>query len=100
MPTMDFTGSELIEISDAISEVIRRRISENDKERDELKYGMLTLLYEAQAKILPVAFGFTHADTPWTAAQEAQIEAIRRQQGLPDKATVHERQGWRTIALG
>lgn len=95
MPTVDFTKSELIEISDAISEVLRRKISERDKERDELRYGMLTLLHEAQAKILPVAFGFTHADTPWAEAQEAEIIAIRREQGLPDTATAHERQYWR-----
>lgn len=89
-----FSQIELVEISDAISEVLGRLITSGDPEKNESTYGTLTLLHEAQAKCLPVAFGFKLDDMPWGSEQAQQIAAIRVKQGLPEKPTVTERSRW------
>lgn len=53
---INFTSLELIEISDAISAALDRALAGGDPEGHEKRYGMLTVLHEAQSKILPVAF--------------------------------------------
>lgn len=58
------------------------------------KYGTLTLLHEAQAKILPVAFSFTINDTTWGPARSQQIADLRVAQGLSAAPTNSERAGW------
>lgn len=92
--SLTFTQNELVEISDAIVQAIRKTLADGDASQDEKKYGTLTLLQEAQAKIMPVAFGFHPAETVWGAEQAKRIAEIRKQQGLPDKATDAERQMW------
>lgn len=89
-----FSQIELVEIGDAISEVLTRLIETGDPEQHESKYGTLTLLHEAQAKLTPVAFGFSLDQTSWGPEREAEIVEIRRKQGLPDKATDVERAYW------
>ncbi len=94
MSELNFTQSELVEISDAINEVLARLLGSNDPSQDEKKYGTLTLLQSAQSKIMPAAFGFRPDDTPWGPEQAKRIEAIRTQQGLPEKATAGEIAHW------
>lgn len=74
---IDFTQNELIEISDAISATLDRYLADGDPENHEKKYGTLTLLHKAQAKILPAAFGFSIDDTPWGPARAKQIKDLR-----------------------
>ncbi|MDT3708143.1 MAG: hypothetical protein ROZ09_15075 [Thiobacillus sp.] len=92
---IEFTKSELIEISDAISATLDRYLSAGDTERHEKQYGTLTLLHEAQAKILPVAFSFTLADTAWGPERAQRIADLRIEMGLPATPTEAERSGWR-----
>lgn len=92
---IDFTRLELIEISDAISAALDRALAEGDPEGHEKRYGMLTLLHEAQAKILPVAFNFRIDDTDWGPERAQQIAALRVAQGLPETPSAAERTGWR-----
>lgn len=95
MSGIDLTRNELIEISDAISATLDRYLSAGDHEQHEKKYGTLTLLHEAQGKILPVAFSFTLADTAWGPARAQQIAKLRVGMGLPEHPTSAERSGWR-----
>lgn len=92
---IDFTRLELIEISDTISAALNRALAEGDPEGHEKRYGTLTLLHEAQAKILPAAFGFTIDDTPWGPERSTRIAALRVAQGLPETPSAAERSGWR-----
>lgn len=92
---IEFTKLELIEISDSISATLDRYLAAGDTERHERRYGTLTLLHEAQAKILPDAFGFTIKDTPWGPARAQQIAELRVGMGLPETPTAAERNGWR-----
>lgn len=94
MPSVEFSVPELAEISDAISLMIRKTLADGDADGHEKKYGTLTLLQEAQAKILPVTFGFTASDTSWAVEQAEQIKAVRRACGLPYEATDGERSVW------
>lgn len=97
MPEMklaQFSQSELVEISDAIGHAIRHTLNDGDASQNEKKYGTLTLLQDAQAKILPVAFGFHPRETIWGPEQARRIVEIRRGQGLPDQATPFEREIW------
>lgn len=94
MPDLNFSVPELAEISDAISLMIRETLADGDAEGYETKYGTLTLLQDAQAKILPVAFGFGPSDTSWAASQAEQIKSVRRAWGLPVEATDGERRVW------
>ncbi|WP_018079188.1 hypothetical protein [Thiobacillus denitrificans] len=94
MPSIDFSQSELVEISDAITEMIRKTLADGDAEMHEKKYGTLTLLQEAQGKIMPVAFGFHPDETMWGPEQTKRIVKVRQRQGLPDKATETERKMW------
>lgn len=94
MPELNFTQSELVEITDAINEVIDRILASGDSDQYETKYGTLTLLQSAQAKIMPAAFGFHPDDTIWGPVQAKQIEAIRVQQGLPEEAGAGEVALW------
>lgn len=89
-----FSRAELIEISDSISAALGLALSTGDPERHEKRYGTLTLLHEAQAKILPVAFSFTINDTPWGPARSQQIADLRVAQGLSAAPTNSERAGW------
>jgi hypothetical protein len=92
---IEFTKSELIEISDAISATLDRYLADGDTERHEKQYGTLTLLHEAQAKIMPVAFRFTLDDTDWGPARAQRIAELRVEMGLPETPTEAERSGWR-----
>ena len=92
---IEFTRLELIEISDSISATLGQYLAAGDTERHEKRYGTLTLLHEAQAKILPTAFGFTIDDTPWGPARAQQIAQLRVEMGLPVIPTAAERSGWR-----
>lgn len=92
---IEFTRLELMEISDSISATLDRYLAAGDTERHEKQYGTLTLLHEAQAKILPAAFGFTIDDTPWGPARAQQIAELRVEMGLPEAPTAAERSGWR-----
>lgn len=89
-----FSRSELIEISDAISSVLDLALCKGDPDGHEKRYGTLTLLHEAQAKILPVAFSFTINNTVWGPARSQQIADLRVAQGLPAAPTNSERAGW------
>ncbi len=93
--TIEFTRLELLEISDAISATLGQYLAAGDTERHEKRYGTLTLLHEAQAKILPAAIGFTIDDTPWGPARAQQIAKLRVGMGLPETPTTAERSGWR-----
>lgn len=93
--SIEFTKSELIEISDAISHELDHYLDSGDHERHEKQYGTLTLLHEAQAKILPVAFGFTLDDTTWGPERAQRIAELRIQMGLKATPTAAERSGWR-----
>lgn len=95
MNAPEFTRAELIEISDAISHELDHYLDSGDPERHEKQYGTLTLLHEAQAKILPVAFNFTLDDTTWGHERVQRISDLRRKMGLPEKPTAAERSGWR-----
>lgn len=92
---IEFTRLELIEISDSISATLDRYLAAGDPERHEKKYGTLTLLHEAQTKILPAAFGFTIDDTHWGPARVQQIAELRIEIGLPVTPTAAERRSWR-----
>ncbi|NTB05862.1 hypothetical protein [Agrobacterium tumefaciens] len=94
MEQPQFTQNELVEVGDAISAMITKMISAGDLERHEAQYGTLTLLHEAQAKLLPSVFGFTHDETSWGAEQLSEIRAIRKKQGLPEIPTSVERARW------
>lgn len=94
MPDLNFSVPELAEIADAISLMIDKTLANGDTEGHEKKYGTLTLLQDAQAKILPVTFGFAPSDTSWAAPQAEQIKSVRRAWGLPDDATDGERRVW------
>lgn len=89
-----FSQIELVEISDAISEVLGRLISNDDPEKHESQYGTLTLLHEAQAKLTPAAFGFALDQTSGGPERSAKIAEIRRKQGLPEYPTDTERARW------
>lgn len=95
MITPEFTRAELIEISDAISHKLSHYLDSGDPERHEKQYGTMTLLHEAQAKILPVAFNFTLDDTVWGPERAQRISELRSEMGLPKKPTAAERMGWR-----
>jgi hypothetical protein len=92
---IDFTHLELVEISDAISAALDLALAQGDPEGYEKRYGMLTVLHEAQTKILPVVFNFRVEDTPWGPARARQIAALRVAQGLPETPSAAERTGWR-----
>lgn len=92
---IEFSKGELIEISDAIVHELAHYLDSGDPEHHEKKYGTLTLLHEAQAKILPIAFGFTLYDTTWGPERAKRIAALRIEMGLPEIPTVAERSGWR-----
>ena len=92
---IEFTRLELIEISDSISSTLSQYLAAGDPERHEKRYGTLTLLHEAQTKILPAAVGFTIEDTPWGPARAQQIAELRVGMGLPETPTAAERNGWR-----
>lgn len=94
MPQLVLSQSELVEISDAIAEMIRKTLADDDAEMHEKKYGTLTLLQETQGKIMPLAFGFHPEETVWGPEQAKHIVEVRRRQGLPDRATEGERQMW------
>lgn len=83
---IEFTKLELIEISATLGQYL----AGGDTERHEKQYGTLTLLHEAQAKILPAAFGFTIDDTPWGSARAQQIAELRVEMGLPETPTTAE----------
>ncbi len=84
-----------MEISDAITHELDHHLDSGDPELLEQKYGTLTLLHEAQAKILPVAFNFTLADTDWGPQRAQRIAELRVGMGLPETPTPAERSGWR-----
>lgn len=92
---MNLTRNELIEISDAISATLDRYLSSGDTERHEKQYGTLTLLHEAQGKILPEAFGFGLDDMAWGPQRAKKIADLRAKMGLPQIPTMAERSGWR-----
>jgi|GEM_PF-6862660 len=92
---INFTSLELIEISDAISAALDRALAGGNPEGHEKRYGMLTVLHEAQSKILPVAFNFRIDETPWGPARARQIAALRVAQSLPETPSATERTGWR-----
>lgn len=91
---INFTYLELIEISDAISAALDLALAKGDPEGHEKRYGMLTVLHEAQTKILPVALNFHINDTEWGPARARQIAALRIAQGLPETPSDAERMGW------
>lgn len=92
---IDLTHQELMEVSDAITDVLNRSLAAGDPEGHEKRYGTLTLLHEAQAKIMPVAFNFRIEDTDWGPARAREIAELRVRQGLPEIPTAAERSGWR-----
>lgn len=92
---MNLTRNELIEISDAISATLDRYLADGDTERHEKQYGTLTLLHEAQGKILPDALGFSLEDTAWGPQRAKKISDLRIKMGLPQVPTAAERSGWR-----
>jgi hypothetical protein len=94
MESITFSQNELVEISDAISEVLGRLLASGDPEQHETKYGTLTLLHEAQGKLLPGAFGFSHNDVDWAVEQFDRIKVARVKQGLPETPTYAERLRW------
>lgn len=94
MSELNFSQSELVEISDAINEVITRLLGSGDPDQNEKKYGALTLLQSAQAKIMPAAFGFHPDDTIWGPDQAKRIADIRVKQGLPEQASAGEVTHW------
>lgn len=85
---------EMVEVSDAISEVLDRLISTCDPEKLETKCGTLTLLHRAQAKLLPPAFGFTMEEATWGTERIERIAAIRRHQELPAAPSDVEQTDW------
>ena len=89
-----FSQIELVEIGDAISETLGRLLSSGDTDRNESQYGTLTLLHEAQGKLLPVALGFSHHDVDWAYEQAERIKKIRVGQGLPALPDDSERARW------
>lgn len=91
---MNFTKSELVEISDVISAALDKYLVDGDPEQHERSYGTLTLLHEAQAKILPTIFKFSINDVPWGPARAEKIASIRVGQGLSAQATDEERRYW------
>lgn len=92
---IDLTRNELMEISDAITHELDHHLDSGDPERLEQKYGTLTLLHEAQSKILPVAFNFRIEDTDWGSRRAQRIAELRVLQGLPEIPTAAERSRWR-----
>ena len=91
---MDFTKSELVEISDVISAALDKYLVDGDPEKHERSYGTLTLLHEAQAKILPAIFRFSINDVPWGPERAEKIASLRVGQGLPAQPTDEERCYW------
>ncbi len=88
------TQMEMVEVSDAISEVLNNLIKNGDPEKLETKCGTLTLLHRAQAQLMPPAFGFKMEEAPWGTERFEQITAIRRHQDLPAAATDVEQTAW------
>lgn len=91
---IDFSRGELTEISDAISATLDRALAAGDPEHHETQYGTLTLLHEAQTKIIAGIFSFGINDTTWGPERAKAIAALRLAQGLPEVATTQERLKW------
>lgn len=65
MPELNFTQSELVEISDAVNVVITRLLASGDSDQNEKKYGTLTLLRSAQGRSRTGRRPSPAADTNW-----------------------------------
>lgn len=96
MAGIELSQMELVEVSDAISEVLGRIIAAGDPDKHETKYGTLTLLHQAQAKITPIALGFKIEETAWCQERLNEIKAIRRKQRLPVEPTAAEYSRWQS----
>lgn len=89
-----FTRDELVEINDAIAIRITDLLDRSDPDRDETTSGTLTLLHEAQKRLLSACFNISMDETTWGTEQGRRIVQLRRAQALPAHATNQERAAW------